>query len=96
MNIDKETEKNLEVINVENRMRCLRERLVLLRKESGLTQSQFADEIGTSRSSVASWENGTRKPDMIQLATIAEYYNVTADYLLGFVNERDKRMKMHI
>lgn len=96
MKLDKETEKIIKVINVENRMRCLRERIALLRKERGLTQGQFAREIGTSRSSVASWENGTRKPDMIQLSTIAEYYNVSADYLLGFVNEKDKRMKMHI
>lgn len=96
MKMGRDTEKNLEVINVENRMRCLRERIAQLRKESGLTQGQFALEIGTSRSSVASWEKGTRKPDMFQLSAIAEYYNVSVEYLLGFVNEKDKRMKMHI
>ena len=39
-------------------------RLKILREGDDLSQAKFAQEIGFSQSSIASWENGTREPGM--------------------------------
>lgn len=54
-----------------------------LRKASGLNQVSFADKMGVSQSTVASWENGTRRPDLDALCRIADLFNVSLDELLG-------------
>ena len=54
-----------------------------LRKASGLNQVSFADKMGVSQSTVASWENGTRRPDLDALCKIADLFNVSLDELLG-------------
>lgn len=46
-------------------------------------QTETAKEMGISRSALSYYEAGERTPDINVLCTIAKYYNVTADYLLG-------------
>lgn len=46
-------------------------------------QTDVAKEIGISRSALSYYESGERTPDINVLYSIAKYYNVTADYLLG-------------
>jgi transcriptional regulator with XRE-family HTH domain len=58
----------------------LGDKLKMLRKERGLTQSQVAEKIGQERSTVACYENGSRKPAVDVLEKIASLYGVTLDY----------------
>lgn len=54
-----------------------------LRKTKKLTQAQFADAMGVSQSTVTFWENGKREPDLSTVVKLADFYDVTTDYLLG-------------
>ena len=59
-------------------------RLKILRKEKKLSQDELAREIGVSKITVLRWENGERqiKPDKIQ--QLANYFEVSEAYLLGY------------
>lgn len=56
------------------------EKVKLLRKERGLTQSQLGDAIGQERSTIACYESGKRTPDVVTLEKLAEYFKVSLDY----------------
>lgn len=53
-----------------------------LRKDKGLTQTQFASEFNISAGTIAMWETGKRMPDTDMLKKIAQFFNVSIDYLL--------------
>lgn len=59
------------------------DRLKLLRNRKGLSQSEFAKQIGVSKSSVNMYERGDREPNFETLEAIADYFNVDLDYLMG-------------
>lgn len=61
----------------------LNEELRRLRKERKLTQEQLAEIFGLSQATIASWEKGTRQPVTEFIPTIAEFFGVTTDALLG-------------
>ena len=52
-----------------------------LRKISGLTQAQLAEKLGYTDKAISKWEHAETLPDVITLATIADFYGVTLDYL---------------
>lgn len=58
-------------------------RLSELRKSKKLTQSDVAFKLGVSRQAYANYEKGSREPDFKTLERMAEYFNVSTDYLLG-------------
>lgn len=58
-------------------------RLRELRISRDLSQQKLADHIGMSKSSVNMYERGEREPSLEMLETIADYFNVDLDYLLG-------------
>lgn len=58
-------------------------RLAALRKIKGISQYDLADQLGLSRGQLSNYELGTREPDFETLRKITEYFDVTADYLLG-------------
>lgn len=58
-------------------------RLKELRKLYGVSQEKLAKEISVSRSTVAMWEAKKSQPDNETLSRIANFFNVTTDYLLG-------------
>lgn len=58
-------------------------RLKTLRKEIGLTQDKLAEKIGFSKSAIVSWEKGIKKPNLDAIITLAEFFDVASDYLLG-------------
>lgn len=60
-----------------------------LRRDKGLTQEQAADVFGISPQAVSRWECGTTTPDISLLPTIADYFDVTIEELLG--TEKSKR-----
>lgn len=66
------------------------ERLKLLRREAGLSQQDFAKQLGTSKSSINMYERGEREPGLETLEAIADHFNVDMDYLLGKSEHRSK------
>lgn len=58
-------------------------RLIYLRKQKGKTQQDIAKVIGITRPAYTAYETGKRNPDYDTLQKIADYYDVTTDYLLG-------------
>ena len=52
--------------------------------------SKVAEEIGLSRPAVSSWKTGKAKPSDVTILKIAEYFNVSIDYLLGESEEIKK------
>ena len=59
------------------------QRLRELRQDKGLSMKQLAKELGTTDAAVSNWENGINEPKISYLKSIAVYFNVTADYLIG-------------
>lgn len=59
------------------------DRLKSLRISKKLSQKDFALAIRVSQQTVASWENGRTEPSNAALKDIADYFNVSTDYLLG-------------
>ena len=57
-----------------------------LRKSANLTLQQLADALGTSNQVLSRYEQGKRQADYNTLAKLAQYFNVSIDYLLGFKN----------
>lgn len=54
-----------------------------LRWENNLTQKELAEKVGISKSSIGFYENGDRIPDINTLSALADFFNVSTDYLLG-------------
>ena len=59
------------------------ERLNELRKNKGLNQPELAKELNVAKQTVSNWENNNRTPDNEMLIKIANYFDVSLDYLLG-------------
>ncbi len=57
------------------------ERLQEVRKRSGLTQEEFAEQLQVSRQSVSRWESGRSYPEMEKIIFICKRYGVTMDEL---------------
>lgn len=64
--------------------------LKYLRVRAGLTQSELADRLDISASSVAMYETGKREPNFELLESIADYFNVDMNFLLGKEEPREK------
>lgn len=64
-------------------------RLKELRKRENITQMQFAKIFDISSGTIAMWETGKRQPDHKTLLKIANYFNVSVDYLLGKETKKD-------
>ena len=61
-----------------------------LRKERKLKQSDLADIFNVDRTAVGKWEQGKNKPNADTLVIIADYFEVSTDYLLGLSGIRDE------
>ena len=63
-------------------------RLKELRVETGATQKQVADFIGCSSLVYSRYEREVREPDIDTLCKLADYFNVTVDYIVCRTNKR--------
>lgn len=61
-------------------------RIAELRKAKNISQSKLGKIIGVAQNTVCNWENGNREPDQHSLAKLAEYFNVSIDYLIGHIS----------
>lgn len=59
------------------------DRLKTLREKRGLGREQLAERLGLSYHAIAKYETGKRSPDQETILKIADYFNVSVDYLLG-------------
>lgn len=61
----------------------LGKRLKTLRKEKNLTQEELGRKINVTKVSISGYENNNRSPDTETLQNIADFFDVSVDYLLG-------------
>lgn len=59
------------------------EKIIKLRKQSGLSQEEFADKINVSRQAVYKWETEQSSPDVKNIQEISKIFNVSVEYLLN-------------
>lgn len=59
------------------------ERLLELRKNAGLTQTELANAVGLTQTLVAKYEKGVKRMPIENLRLFSEYFGVTMDYLSG-------------
>ena len=59
------------------------EKLKNLRENKNLLQKELGDALNVTSQTVSGWEINRTKPDYDMLVTIANYFEVTTDYLLG-------------
>lgn len=64
-------------------MNKFKERIYTLRTENNLSRSQLATTLNVSTRLISYWENGARECNFDMLITIARYFDVSIDYLLG-------------
>lgn len=59
------------------------DRLRSLRERRGISQTEAAKRMGMVRTTYSNYEAGNREPDNESLKKLAEFYEVSVDYLLG-------------
>ena len=64
-------------------LKSLNENIRELRINAGLNQVEFASSIGVSKQCVSNWENDNVLPSIEMLVKIADFFDVSTDYLLG-------------
>lgn len=67
----------------QNTKNIFRRRLQVLRTQKNLTQRKLGAELGMSKSAIGMYESGRREPEYEVILKIAEYFDVSTDYLLG-------------
>jgi len=63
------------------------ERIRELRLQHGETQQQLAELLATSQQAYLKYEKGINEMPIRRIILLCEHYNVSADYLLGMVDE---------
>ena len=56
--------------------------------ERQITQQKIADELGVTVGNVQKFEYGTARPKLENIIRLADFYNVSLDYLVGRSNNR--------
>lgn len=64
-------------------MDAFKDRLRQVRKERNLTQRQVAEAINTIEQNYQRYERGTQQPTLLTLIALADFFNISLDYLCG-------------
>lgn len=67
-------------------------RLKEIRKKRGVTQLKLAMDLGLNQNSISRYENGEHEADYQTLIAIADYFNVSIDYLFGRTDNPEVNM----
>lgn len=59
-----------------------------LREQKGVTQKEVADAIGCTATVYSRYERGEREPDISTLCSLADYFEVSTDTLIGYINKQ--------
>ena len=60
-----------------------------LRLSKGISQQQLADVIGTTQQSINKYENHSTEPDIDTLVKLADYFEISIDYLVGHTSSKN-------
>lgn len=63
------------------------ERIKTLRTERNIGQNLLAKEIDVSNASISYWENAKQEPSAQAIYKLAQYFGVSADYILGIEDD---------
>ena len=77
-------------MNNKNKKEDKMEKLKILRKERKLSLKELGKDLGLAESTISLYETGKRQPDYATLLNIANYFNVSVDYLLNRVEDCKK------
>ena len=58
-------------------------RLKQLRESKGISQMKLALDLSINQNSISRYETGEREPGIKELILLADYFNVSVDYLIG-------------
>ena len=73
------------------------EKIYLLRKEAGMTQSELSEALHVSRQSISKWEMDTVMPDMVNIIAISKIFLVSIDYLIhDDIEVRESQKKINL
>lgn len=61
-------------------------RLKEIRKSKGISQLKLAMDLNMNQNTISRYETGEREPGLAELVKIADYFNVSIDYLLERTN----------
>lgn len=64
-------------------MKIFQQRLIEQRKENKLTQRQLAEYLQIAQPSYIRYENDSAEPSLENLVKLADYFDISTDYLLG-------------
>ncbi len=64
------------------------ERLLMLISEKGITRKQFSEEVQINKNQLKRWEDTGVTPNRTTLTVIANYFEVSVEYLLGETDDR--------
>lgn len=65
------------------------DRYAVLCKEKGISPSKAATEMGINKATVSVWKTKGTSPQIVQLEKIADYFDVSTDYLLGKTSQKN-------
>lgn len=60
---------------------CLRLREI--RRAKGISQLKLAMDLNTTQNTISRYETGEREPGINELIKLADYFNISVDYLIG-------------
>ena len=67
-------------------MKIFAERLKELRTERGISQAALAEALQLSKGIICYWETDKSEPTALNIVKLADFFEVSADYLLGRVD----------
>lgn len=74
-------------------MSILGDNIRKLRLEKGLRGEDLGKQFNVTKTAISNWESGNRKPDSDIIIKLAEFFDVTTDYLLGNSNIKNMTLK---
>lgn len=77
-------------------MKTYGHRIAKLREQRKLTQEELSKQLSISRASLSHYEKNRRVPDYETLNKIADFFNVTVDYLIGRTDDPTPPENEHI
>lgn len=86
-----ECDLSTQFYHVRDKIRDMKvnDKLKALRVESGLTQKELADKLNIGQTTVTSYENSTRTPQMESLIAYADYFKCSLDFLVERESQTD-------
>ena len=63
-------------------MDTINDRIFTLRTQAGISQQRLADDLKLSRRAISLWETSRRTPDIQSVLLLADYFQVSLDYLV--------------